>query len=208
MRRLCSQCGESKEFSEFHKKKGGKHGLRSECKECSKKNSSEYYSLNKEKWKYNPNLPEERKSKKKESDRQYRIRNKDKEKARHKKYHEENQEAIKEKSKAHYHENKEKYAEYSRNYRKSHPIWHCITQHRRRLKVKENGGSFTQGEWEQLLELYGHSCLKCGKTGIPLTIDHIKPIDSGGSNSIDNIQPLCKPCNSSKGTKTIDYRRT
>ena len=28
----------------------------------------------------------------------------------------------------------------------------------------------------------------------------------GGKNVIENAQPLCKPCNSSKGTKYVDYR--
>lgn len=28
----------------------------------------------------------------------------------------------------------------------------------------------------------------------------------GGTNNIDNIQPLCKRCNSSKNKRYIDYR--
>ncbi len=39
-----------------------------------------------------------------------------------------------------------------------------------------------------------------------LTPDHIIPLSQKGPNTIDNIQPLCLNCNSSKGTKTIDYR--
>ena len=48
-------------------------------------------------------------------------------------------------------------------------------------------------------------CLKCKdkKFIIP---DHIKSASIGGSNSIENIQPICLNCNSAKRTEIIDYR--
>jgi 5-methylcytosine-specific restriction endonuclease McrA len=46
----------------------------------------------------------------------------------------------------------------------------------------------------------------CCKQEKPLTIDHVVPLSLGGSNSIDNLQPLCHQCNSRKGTRIIDYR--
>ncbi len=39
-----------------------------------------------------------------------------------------------------------------------------------------------------------------------LTKDHIVPIYQGGDDSILNIQPMCRNCNSSKGNDTTDYR--
>lgn len=69
----------------------------------------------------------------------------------------------------------------------------------------ENAGSFTLNEWDDLCKKYDYRCLRCGEKK-PLTKDHIVPIDKFGKNTIDNIQPLCMPCNSKKGTKTIDYR--
>lgn len=44
----------------------------------------------------------------------------------------------------------------------------------------------------------------CLNTDSPLTIDHIFPRSMGGSDVLDNLQVLCKSCNSSKGTKTMD----
>ena len=35
-----------------------------------------------------------------------------------------------------------------------------------------------------------------------LTFDHIKPLSKGGEDNESNLQLLCTPCNSSKGSKT------
>ena len=69
-------------------------------------------------------------------------------------------------------------------------------------------GSYTFGEWELLKKQYNHTCLSCLKKEpeIKLSQDHIIPLSKGGSNNIENIQPLCFSCNSRKYTKTIDYR--
>jgi 5-methylcytosine-specific restriction endonuclease McrA len=51
-----------------------------------------------------------------------------------------------------------------------------------------------------------HTCLCCGRKD-NLAIDHILAVNNGGTNDLENLQVLCKYCNSSKGTKTIDYRK-
>lgn len=76
----------------------------------------------------------------------------------------------------------------------------------RRARKMGSGGSFTNVEWQGLLNQTGHRCLACGAVGVPLTRDHVMPLSLGGSNWITNIQPLCNRCNDSKGTKSIDYR--
>ena len=83
-----------------------------------------------------------------------------------------------------------------------------IRKHRRRAKLKGSGGSFSVEEWHMLKAEYGNQCLSCQRkeSDVQLHQDHIIPIDKGGSNTIDNIQPLCRECNSRKGTKIIDYR--
>lgn len=68
------------------------------------------------------------------------------------------------------------------------------------------GGSYTAAEWKCLIEHYGNKCLCCGRTDVKLTADHIIPISKGGASNIENIQPLCGPCNSGKCDRTIDYR--
>lgn len=65
---------------------------------------------------------------------------------------------------------------------------------------------FTAREWLDLISSYNHTCLRCGCNNCELEADHIKPLSKGGSNSIDNIQPLCAKCNNWKATQEIDYR--
>jgi 5-methylcytosine-specific restriction endonuclease McrA len=78
----------------------------------------------------------------------------------------------------------------------------AIKRIRRRLLYTMN---ITYQEWILILERYNHRCVCCGSKD-RITIDHIVPLSVGGTDTIDNIQPLCKSCNSKKGTKTIDYR--
>lgn len=46
----------------------------------------------------------------------------------------------------------------------------------------------------------GFACVKCGVSE-DLTVDHIIPISKGGKETLDNLQTLCKICNSKKGNK-------
>ena len=50
---------------------------------------------------------------------------------------------------------------------------------------------------KKLLYKYKFKCVKCGNNNKPdLSIDHIIPISKGGSDNFDNLQILCKKCNS------------
>jgi len=79
---------------------------------------------------------------------------------------------------------------------------------RKRRNSKFNAKGFhTQGEWELLKRQYGFICQSCNKSEpiIKLTEDHIIPLSKGGTDYIDNIQPLCGSCNCKKHTKIINY---
>lgn len=50
---------------------------------------------------------------------------------------------------------------------------------------------------EQIRQLYGRRCFKCGSSQ-KLTMDHIRPVSDGGKGAFANLQPLCKRCNVAK----------
>lgn len=76
-----------------------------------------------------------------------------------------------------------------------------------KARKKQAVGTYTFGEWETLKKQYGLTCPCCRQTEpkIKLTADHIIPLSRGGSNFIENIQPLCGLCNSKKSTKIKRY---
>lgn len=80
----------------------------------------------------------------------------------------------------------------------------------RRTRKTKAGGSYTESQWYKLCECYDFRCLRCNKqfSFKELTLDHVKPVSKGGSSFIWNIQPLCSRCNSKKGRKEIDYRKS
>ena len=55
-----------------------------------------------------------------------------------------------------------------------------------------------QGTRRMVFARDNYQCVDCGSV-IDLSIDHIQPVSSGGSNEPSNLQTLCQPCNSVKG---------
>lgn len=77
-----------------------------------------------------------------------------------------------------------------------------------RVRAKRaNGGSHSLSEWHNLKAQYNWTCPCCYKQEpeIKLSQDHIIPVSKGGSDNIENIQPLCMPCNLRKHTRVIKY---
>lgn len=46
----------------------------------------------------------------------------------------------------------------------------------------------------------GWACLHCGSVE-SLTLDHIHPYSRGGEDTLENLQTLCRSCNSKKGAR-------
>ena len=92
---------------------------------------------------------------------------------------------------------------YTKTHKEQYRV-HCTI---RRTRKTAAGGAYTHAQWVVLCNKYGYKCLCCNKKR-KLAADHVIPVSKGGTSNIENIQPLCGPCNSKKGTKTTDYRRT
>jgi 5-methylcytosine-specific restriction endonuclease McrA len=67
-------------------------------------------------------------------------------------------------------------------------------------------GTHTKEDWEKLKAEFDHRCVRCGTNEYRIEKDHILPIYAGGSDSIENIQPLCAWCNGSKGADNFNWK--
>lgn len=52
----------------------------------------------------------------------------------------------------------------------------------------------------RVYERDGHLCVICA-SGFDLTLDHIYPYSLGGEDAYENLQTMCRPCNSRKGAR-------
>lgn len=94
----------------------------------------------------------------------------------------------------------------AKRWRDRHPERKLESNRKRRMLKNNIPGFHTEQEWISLCNRYGNVCLCC-KEHKKLTHDHIIPITQKGcTDNIDNIQPLCRACNTKKLNKTIDYR--
>lgn len=208
-KRTCKGCGETKSLDEFQKTgklyKDGSPKYHGKCKSC----------MNAYQRKHLKESPEYKKNHKK-SAANWQKENKEKRNAYFKEWRKQHPEAAKEYQRRWRAKNTPKtsaswkkrnterkaidpeYAKTRLEYRRS-----------RTLRLKGVGGSHTVAEWEALKVATGNKCLCCGVSGdeTELTRDHVLPITKGGTDNIDNIQPLCLSCNAKKQANHIDYRK-
>jgi len=93
----------------------------------------------------------------------------------------------------------------TRQWAQEHKSKRILNEQKRRALKQGSPTSYTLAEWSALCAWFGDVCLVCGIAG-NLTVDHVRPLALGGSNSIENLQPLCMSCNCKKHAKHIDYR--
>lgn len=181
--KVCTVCKQWKPLAEYCKHSRSVDGLNYRCNFCNREHVRTV-------WKSDPQAWSKRNA------RSY-HRHRDKRLQSVRRYREENIVEIREKDRQ---RNKERY--------QKNPEQRAVYTHARRARERKADGRFTPSEWRAIKRKYGNRCLCCGKKPpqVKLTPDHVIPLSRGGSNGIDNIQPLCLTCNLQKATKVIDYR--
>ena len=225
--KICSTCREWKSVAEFSRRLLSPDGYQANCRICSSIRAKKWNNKNREKIRENKRAyaevhreeireylgvyGETHREERRVYIRAYDQANRGRKSERRREHYRNNPEAqerdrraTRERQRTH----KEQQRERERRWIKANPDKQRARVHRRRARKQVAEGSFTNTEWSSLKAFYNYTCLCCGnrEPEIQLTPDHIIPLSKGGSNSIGNIQPLCRSCNSAKGTKTTDYR--
>jgi 5-methylcytosine-specific restriction endonuclease McrA len=76
-----------------------------------------------------------------------------------------------------------------------------------RLQAARVKGVHSELEWANLVAACDCRCVMCGLKLLKQQIqkDHIVPIYQGGSDGIENLQPLCAACNARKGPDSFNW---
>lgn len=98
---------------------------------------------------------------------------------------------------------------YSASWFKKNPVRAKELRHKRRTLSPENG-VWPSDLIELLLSEQGNNCPGCLKdVSAAPCVDHVIALKLGGPNSWNNLQLLCRPCNSRKGSKSmLDWLQT
>ena len=188
----CFKCSQWKQPEEMVKQSKGYLGRGSRCFVCHRKVSNDYAARNKPKILATGNAwRKANRTHHLETRRAWRAAHPEKARASYQRFYDQNTEAMRERARA-----------YGRRF----PYKVRAANNRRRARLKGNGGDFTADEWKAMCAFYDNRCLRCREKKV-LTVDHVVPVSKGGRNDILNIQPLCRSCNTSKGTRNTDYRK-
>lgn len=192
--KVCNKCGLELPRTEFFKHKEMADGLRGACKSCCRARTRAWEKAHPERVKAIRKQQYAKHPLEAEGPRRDRLRERNRNYMRRRRANM-TPEQRKEEAFSHYYSDVNRARKWSRE-----------NQRQRRAAIKQSPGHFTEEEFQALCESYGNQCLACGRTDVRLSPDHVKPLSKMGPNVIENIQPLCRFCNQSKGAKEIDYR--
>jgi len=192
--KVCTTCKQELSFNDFNKSKGGKYGLKSVCRRCSKIYNKQHRSDNIEKYSQQCKIY---KLENKEKILLYREQNKLRDTAKAKIYRKQNKAKINEHCKKYREENSIKIKETKRIYCKNNKDkCNALTNKRRALKQKL-ASTLTVAQWIKVKLYFNNKCCYCGRE-LPLEQEHFLSLSRGGEYTINNIVCACRSCNASK----------
>lgn len=226
--KTCTECKIEKPLTGFNKKSATRDGLSSHCRECENKKKRAYNARpdvaenrrkTRNKW-YN-DLPPAVKEKTQAQSREYHKENKEhlracqkqyyfdnrrESLARSRKYYLVNREARRSQAKQYYLENRDEILARNKAYTKANPdkvgATSAAKRSRRRAAETDNHTIAELHEYWRNKGLDPQICAYCdneiGSYWRRSEGDHIFPLVKGGKDVLENLNPCCKTCNSSK----------
>jgi len=120
---------------------------------------------------------------------------------RNREWYKENSDSIKENKKKYRKENNYRIKKYANEYYEENKLSKLIYIHDKRAIENNVQTGLTE---EQIARTFGHFGNRCCLTGDECEIDHVIPLSLGkAGNVVENILPLNKKLNSSKGNKNL-----
>ena len=193
--RTCKICGVSKpataEF--FHRHKGGKFGLRTDCKVCSYAAHLAFLAANPG---YKDRLRAEHEAATSSGvarpKRTRMVRNP-------------NTRTALQRRNDWRRDNPERERETQRRTRARHPETNRANVERYRCRLKAAPGNHTGDDIRNVMAEQGHRCAYCMQPLRPdFEVDHMTPLSRGGSNGPENIAAACISCNARKRDMTAE----
>lgn len=190
----CSRCGQEKPLDSFYKDKSRSDGRQRSCIDCARDRSREWNAAN----------PERKRA---ASRRDY-HKHKPQRTAKTVAWQEANPERLNATRRKYRAENQERMLERETAWRQANPekvrAMKLNDKHKRRAAQRsEDSRKVTMAEMRRIQAM---PCVACGsREGIQ--VDHVVPLARGGAHRLGNLQPLCRPCNLSKGAKLMSEWR-
>lgn len=202
--KVCSACAVAKSPDDFNKDKSKRDGLCSTCRECNKARAAQWYLDNKE------TALEQRKERfqnKRDIElaqmRAWRKANPVRKKQIDADWYAANTDRAHAYGLAWQRANKEKVAQINARHRILYP--EGVIERSQRRRARKNAATIHPVRLSDIRRLrarFAGLCAYCRESP-GSTLDHVVPLDRGGSHSIGNLLPACRPCNSSKHTKFL-----
>lgn len=183
--KTCNICGQTKELSEFYKTRSTSTTYRSTCRDCTNTANKEWQRNNRNR--YN------------EIQARWRARHPEQALKKGKAWRTDNPERMREFGRKWARANREKVRAKTQRWAQANRARIHLYAQERRAREAGAAGSTTPEQLQARIDYYGGCCWICR---VPYqAIDHVISLKNGGTNWPSNLRPICKTCNSAKGSK-------